>query len=238
MIRTFRSLTRVDPGFAVPSQVQTFRLYIPDTQVKDPTRVARIEEEISHHIEALPGVSSVGISESLPMNGGDYLDGMFIKDHVYASSETPLCPQEYVAPGFFKTLGTPLVAGREFTWSEIYNKVPVAVVSEKFAREYWHHPSDALGRQIGGDPKNPKSTWREVVGVVGDVHQDGVDKEVPDSVYLPILANFGAGDYVSRNIAFAIRSSRSGTESLMNEVQQAVWSVDPNLPLAEVRTLD
>jgi predicted permease len=238
MIRTFHALSSVDPGFTAPSEVQTFRVYIPETQVKDPMRVLRMQEDILHKLADLPGISSAGISESLPMDGGGYLDGMFVKDRVYTSNETPLCWQEYVTPGFFKTLGTPMVAGREFTWSEIYNRVPVVMVSEEFARKYWHDPSSAVGKQIGGDPRNPKSTWREVVGVVGDVHQDGVDKEAPDSVYWPILTNYGAVDFVGRDTAFVIRSSRAGSESLMNEAQQAVWSVDPSLPLAEIHTLD
>src|SRR5205823_2335899 len=85
-----------------------------------------------------------------------------------------------VDPGFFKTLGTPLVAGRDLTWSDIYNKVPVAIVSERMAREYWRDPASALGKQIR---VSPKDDWRQIVGVVGDVRDDGVDKEAPSSVY-------------------------------------------------------
>jgi predicted permease len=235
MIRTFRALTRVDPGFTTPSEVQTFRVYIPETQVKDPTRVVRIQEEISHRIGALPGVSAVGISENLPMNGGGYLNEIFVPGHVYDSNKILLYPDEYVAPGAFKTLGTPLIAGHDFTWSDIYNRVPMVIVSEKFAREYWHDPSSALGKQVGD---GPNGAWRQVIGVVRDVHQDGVDKEAPASIYFPILTGYGKVDYVSRNVAFAIRSPRAGSAGLMNEVQRAVWSVDPNLPLAEALTLD
>jgi predicted permease len=235
MIRTFRALTRVDPGFTTPSEVQTFRVYIPETQVKDPTRVVRIQEEISHRIGALPGVSAVGISENLPMNGGGYLNEIFVPGHVYDSNKILLYPDEYVAPGAFKTLGTPLIAGHDFTWSDIYNRVPMVIVSEKFAREYWHDPSSALGKQVG-DGRD--GAWRQVIGVVRDVHQDGVDKEAPASIYFPILTGYGKVDYVSRNVAFAIRSPRAGSAGLMNEMQRAVWSVDPNLPLAEVLTLD
>jgi predicted permease len=235
MIRTFRALTRVNPGFEAPSEVLTFRVYIPETQVKDPARVFRIEQAISQTIATLPGVSSAGVSADLPMDGGGDLDGVFVKDRIYASSETPLYRYDYVAPGFLKTLGTPLVAGRDFTWSEIYSKVPVAMVSEKFARDFWRDPSSAIGKQIGGGPKNP---WREIVGVVGDVRQDGVDKEAPASVYLPVLASFFGGDYVSRDVAFAIRSPRAASAGMMSEVQRAVWSVDSGLPLSEVYTMD
>jgi predicted lysophospholipase L1 biosynthesis ABC-type transport system permease subunit len=113
----------------------------------------------------------------------------------------------------------------------------VAIVSEKLAREYWHDPSNALGKQIRSTPKDD---WREVVGVVGNIHDDGMDKGALTSVYWPILtAHFEDEDVeVQRSVAFALRSPRAGSESLVNEVRRAVWSVDPDLPLADVQTLD
>jgi predicted permease len=244
MIRTFRALTRVNPGFITPSEVQTFAVSIPDTQVRSPERVVRIEEAISEKIAALPGVSSVGISNRLPMDGSVAAYPVFIKAGVhsaYSAGGLPVLHTEPVpiTPGFLKTLGTPLVAGRDFTWSDIYNEAPVAMVSENFAREYWHDPASALGKQIRRN--RTKGQWRNVVGVVADVYQDGVDKEPPYSVYWPILmANYGGRPNVSveRNVTFAIRTPRAGSESFMNEVRRAVWSVDPNLPLFEVHTLD
>ncbi|MBO0862985.1 MAG: ABC transporter permease [Chloracidobacterium sp.] len=238
MIRTFLALTRVNPGFVAPSELQTFRIGIPDTYVKDPEGVPRIEEEILRKIEAIPGVSSVSLSWSVPMDDSDWNDAVFAKDRAYGPGELPLHRYEYAAPGFFKTLGAPLVAGRDFTWSEIYNKVPVAIVSEKLAREYWSAPSNALGKQIRASQKDD---WREVVGVVGDVHQNGVDQEAPSSVYWPILlAGFlGRSDvFPIRGVTFAIRSQRAGSEGLVNEIRRAVWSVAPYLPLAKVNTLD
>jgi predicted permease len=172
------------------------------------------------------------------MDGGGYNNPVFAKDSVYAPGENPMCRFLFVAPGFFKTLGTPLLAGRDITWSELYNKVPVAIVSAKFAREYWGDPASALGKQIRASQKDD---WREVVGVVRDIHHDGVDKEAPSSVYWPILrANFSGNGVVEaiRHVKFAIRSPRSESESLMNEIRQAVWSVAPSLPLKEVNMLD
>jgi putative ABC transport system permease protein len=238
MIRTFRALTRVNPGFVAPAEVQTFRVAILDAQAPTPERVLRIEEEILRKLEAIPGVSSVGFSGRVPMDGGGGENPVFAKDRVLAPGVVPNHRYGYAAPGFFKTLGAPLVAGRDFTWSDNYNKVPVAIVSEKLAREYWSDPASALGKQIR---ESQTGGWREVVGVVGDVHQDGVDKEAPTSVYWPILlANFlGRSDVVAlRNVTFSIRSPRAGSEALINEIRQAVWSVAPSLPLNEVRTLN
>jgi predicted permease len=238
MIRTFRAMTRVNPGFVAPSEVQTFSVAIREAQIPDPERVARIEEEILRKIEAIPGVSSVSLSRNVPMDGIGWNSTVFAKDR----DDAPGAPLNrlygFVAPGFFKTLGTPLVAGRDFAWNEIYNEVPVAIVSEKFAREYWGDPSNALGKQIR---EGPKGDWREVVGVVGDVYQNGVDKEAPTSVYWPILvARFkGSQDVLAqRDVSFAIRSPRASSEGLINEIRQAVWSVAPYLPAAEINTLN
>ncbi|HXX22575.1 MAG TPA: FtsX-like permease family protein, partial [Terriglobia bacterium] len=238
MIRTFRALTGVDPGFVAPAELQTFRIDIPDTQVKEPERVARIEEEILHKTEAIPGVSSVGLSMSVPLDGNEWTDPLFAKDRADSQGDIHLHRFRFVAPAFFKTLGTPLLAGRDLTWNDTYNKLPVAIVSEKVAREYWHSPSNALGKQIR---VSTKDDWREIVGVVGNTRDDGMDKEATSSVYWPILVAHFEGDpdvEVRRYVTYSIRSPRAGSESLMNEVRRAVWSVDPDVPLSDVHTLD
>ncbi|MGH9838190.1 MAG: ADOP family duplicated permease [Blastocatellia bacterium] len=240
MIRTFRALTSVHPGFVAPAEVQTFRVGIRDTQVKERERLLRIQEEILHKLEAIPGVSSVGLSFYVPMDGSGFNSQVFARDSASAPGELPLqCRFGFVAPGFFQTLGTPLLAGRDVTWSDLYNLAPITLVSEKFAREHWGDSASALGKQIR---QSQKGDWMEIVGVVGDVRQDGVDKEPPAYVYWPIMVANVAGadvfDFPLRNGTFSIRSPRAGTEGLMNEARQAVWSVIPNLPLAEVRTLN
>ena len=237
MVRTFRALTRVNPGFVAPSEVQTFRVDIPDTMVKNPMDVTRLQEEIAHKLEAIPGVSSVGISRNLPMDHTAWTGPMMIEGRVYAPGENP--PRArfgFLSPGFLKTLGTPLVAGREFTWNDIYNEPPVIMVSENFARQYWANPADALGKKV-----REVKEWREIIGVVGDVRQDGVDKEAPITVYWPILTfeiEGNPAEGVRRRVAFAMRSQRTGQESFSKEMRSAVRAVAPNLPLFDVYTLN
>lgn len=234
MIRTFRALTRVDPGFVAPSEVETFTVDISNTEVKEPERVARIEEAIQQKLEAIPGIRSVGLSRNIPMDGGIWHDSVYIKDRADSQMKTPACRYEFVAPGFFKTLGTPLIAGHDFTWSDIYNRVPVVIVSEKFARENWQVSASALGKQVR---EGPGGEWREIIGVVRDVHQDGVDKEAPSSVYWPIFtAGFLLGEE-RRRVSFTMRTSRAGSESFIDEVRRAVWSASPTLALADLHTL-
>ena len=237
MIRTFRALTGVDPGFVAPAQLQTFQVDIPDTQVKEPERVTRLQEEILHKLEAIPGVASVGLSMSVPLDGNQWSDPIYVKDRAYSPGEMQLQRFRFAAPGFFKTLGTPFLAGRDFTWDDTYNKHPVAIISEKVAREYWPDPAGALGKQIRVATKDD---WREIVGVVGNTRDDGMNKDAPKCVYWPMLvAHFEGSDIdVRRYVTFSIRTPRAGSASLLSEMRQAVWSVDPNLPLSYVRTLD
>jgi predicted permease len=238
MIRTFRALTEVKTGFVGPAALQTFRISIVGAQVKEDEKVVRMEEEISDRLAAIPGVSSVGISSKLPMTGQSWSDPIFLEDRTYAEGQLPpLRRFKFISPGYFSTLGTPLVAGREITWNDTYKKIQVAMVSENLARELWHDPSAALGKRIR---VGSKDDWREIIGVVGDVYDDGVIKPATKSVYWPLMMDhFESDDSMAmRNVAFAIRSSRTGSESYLNDVRQAVWSMNPNLPLADVHSLD
>jgi predicted permease len=238
MIRTFRALTKVNPGFAAAAELQTFRISIPETHVKEPERAIRVEEEILHKLESIPGVSSVSIGTKLPMDREGWHDPILLQGRTYAEGEfPPLRLFKFVSPGFLKTLGTPLIAGREITWTDTYNKAPVAMISENLAHEYWREPADALGKRI---QVSTKDDWREIIGVVGDVHDDGVNKKPPTSVYWPLLqTHFESEDIsVRRDVAFVVRTPRSGSETFLKNVREAVWSADANLPLAEVHTLD
>jgi predicted permease len=237
MIRTFRALTRVNPGFAGAAELQAFRIYIPDARVKEAERAIRMEEEILHKLEAIPGVSSVGIGTILPMQGnGGWHDPILLEERTYAAGEfPPLRLFKFVSPGFLKTLGTPLIAGREVTWNDTYNKAPVAMISENLAREYWKEPAESLGKRIR---VSTKDDWREIIGVVGDVHDEGVNKKPPTCVYWPLLqARFESDDISARrDVAFVLRTPHAGSEALLKNVREAVWSVDANLPLADVHT--
>ena len=238
MIRTFRALTKVNPGFVAPAGLQTFRISIPETHVKEAESVIRMEEEILHKLEAIPGVSSVSIGTKLPMDGDGWHDPILLEGRTYAEGEfPPLRLFKFVSPGFLKTLGTPLVAGREPTWTDTYKKIPVAMISENLAREYWSEPAKSLGKRI---QVSTKDDWREIIGVVGDVHDDGVNKKPPTCVYWPLLqARFESEDIsVRRGVAFVIRTPRAGSEAFLKSAREAVWSVDANLPLASVHTFD
>jgi predicted permease len=237
MIRTFRTLRQVQPGFTNPEEIETLRIYISDAQVKDPAQAIRMEQNILDKIAALPNVQSVGLSSTVPMDGDGWRDPVFAEDRVYSESQIPpLRRFRMVSPGLLKTMGNTLVAGRDFTWTDIYDKRPVALVSENMARELWHDPAKAVGRRIR---ESLKGSWREIVGVVADERDDGVNQKPPTIAYWPLMMDDFSGEapFVQRGVTIMVRSSRTGSSGFVRDVGQAVWSMNPDLPLANVRTL-
>ena len=239
MIRTFEILRTVDPGFADPQHLQLVRISIPEALVTDPERVTQIQNRILDKLAAIRGVKGVGFVSEMPMEGFDSSwDEIFAQDKAYADNTiAPLRLYKYASPGLLQTAGTRLVVGREITWSEIYGLQPVVMVSEGLAREMWGTPSGAIGKHVREFPKMP---WHEVVGVVQDVREEGLQKKAPEIVYWPPLMKDldGPGPAQAiRTATFVIRSERAGTESFLNEVRAAVWAVNAELPLASVRTM-
>ena len=238
MIRSFRALTHVNPGFA-PAHVETFRIEIPSTDVKNDEQVPQVEQQMRDKIAALPGVKDVAFSNSLPMDGRQWQDVLFAQDHASdaRAGMTKLRQFNMVSPEYFATVRIPIIAGRSFTWSAIYNKIHEVVISENFAREYWRTPANALGKRVR---VSAVDDWAEIVGVAGDARYNGVTEPAPSYVYFPIMAtNFETGPIrVERSPAFIVRASRAGSQALLSEIREAVWSVDHNIPLSNIHALD
>jgi predicted permease len=240
MIRTFRALVHVSPGFSDPASLETFSVAIPETQIPDTQkeRVLRMQQAIADKLAAIPGVQSVSLATSIPMNGDMNFNPVAAADRTYKEGELPpLRAFKYIAPGFFATMNTPIVAGRDITWAEEYQKRPVAIVSENFAREYWGSPAAAIGKRIR---EVPIEEWREIIGVARDVYYDGSGQPAPTVAYWPLFQNQFNGDkeMMRRYVNFVLRTPRAGSASLLAEMQKAVWTVNPDLPLADAKTLN
>ncbi len=244
MIRTFQSLLAVDPGFANPSQLQTLRLAIPQAVEPDPMRVLRMQNDIVNALEAIPGVSSAAFVTAMPLESRDadwdVLDVQGAPSFLSAD-ENPIRRFQYTSPGMLRTAGTRLVAGRDIEWADVYEERPVAMISENLARELWGSPDAALGQRIApARATDDGRTWREVVGVVQDVRDVGLAAAPPTIVYWPSLMRAFYSFQpitVQRSMTFVVRSARAGTPALVAQMQQAVGSVNRDLPLAAVRTM-
>ncbi len=240
MIRTFQALRTVEPGFTHAEHLQTMQISIPDSLVKEPQRVTRIQNDIEDKLRAIPGVSSVGFASAMPMEGIEPgWDLIYAEGKNYVGEIAPLRMFNNVSPGFFHTLGTRIVAGREYTWTDLYGLRPVAIVSENLARELWGTPFAALGKRLAVSSKFG-GRWHEVIGVVENVRENGVQEKAPAIVYWPSMMTglYAPHDVdAARGVTFAIRSDRAGTAGFLNEIRQAVWSVNSSLPLASVQTM-
>jgi putative ABC transport system permease protein len=228
MARTFVAMRQVQPGFVRPAEVQTFGLALPASVISDQQQVARTYEEIAARLQQVPGVVGVGLSNSIAMDGGRGGAPIFVEERP-VSGTPPLRKVKVIGPGYFETMGNPVVAGRGLTWTDLHQPMHIAIVSDNFAREYWGEPAKAIGKRIGGFPGD----WYEIVGVVGDERSNGVNRPPPITVYLPM-----AGDFISRNMSYVVRSTRVGAPGFLRELQQAVWSITPSVPLGNVRTLE
>jgi predicted permease len=238
MIRTFEALRDVDPGFAAPESLQTFRVGIPPPLVPDAQGVWRLQQSIADAIETIPGVESVGFTNALPMEQvTTNWDGIEVEGADNNLESMALRVYNSASHDYLQTMGISLVAGRGFTLEDVEGLRPVALVSETLARELWQTPDAALGRRIrapGGGP------WRDIIGVVADVQMNGLDAVSPATVYWPpVMADFYRGQpfFVQRGVAFAIRSPLAGSPALARQIEEAVWSVNASLPVAGLRTM-
>ena len=240
MIRTFQALRDVHPGFTRASEVQTLRLFIPESQIKEETAVVRMQQAVVDKLAAVPGVTSVALVSTVTMTGDGSHDPLYAQDRVYTDSQLPpLRLFKFASPGFMKTMGGTLIAGRDFTWTDAYEQRPVAMVSESLARELWNEPAAAVGKRVR---PFQKGEWREVVGVVSDMRDDGLNKKPASAVYWPLLTKRfietpDARPELARGFTVVIRSSRTGANGFVDELSQSVWAVNPNLPVSGVRTL-
>jgi putative ABC transport system permease protein len=240
MIRTFQELHRVRPGFTAADQIQNVSILIPVPVEPSVERVVRMENDMVERLAAIPGVKAVGFASESPMqNEGVGWDAVRAEGQPEIGQDIP--PMRLfrsVSPGVFQAEGTRLLAGRAYEWTDLYGVRPYVMISENLARELWGDPRAAVGKRLAASL--PGSPWREVIGVVEDVRYNGVDQPAPAIVYWPAYRNNfyrGTSKDVLRGLTFAIRSERAGTENFLNQVNEAIWSVNPNLAIASVRTM-
>jgi putative ABC transport system permease protein len=229
MARTFVAMRQVEPGFVRPAEVQTFRIALSRALIGDRQQVARAYEQIAERLKQVPGVGAVGLASSVSMDGTTGRSPLFVEDRPVAGTP-PARRAKYIGPGYFETMGNPIVAGRAITWTDVHRPAAVALISENLAREYWGEPANALGKRIGGLPEQ----WSEIVGVVGNERAEGLNHPAPAIVYWPLADRA----FVVRNMTYVVRSGRVGAPGFVRELQQAVWSVNAQVPLASVQTLD
>jgi predicted permease len=245
MLRSFLALREVDPGFSNADDVLTFRVTIPETLIASDLEAAVTLEDLARRIRDLPGVESVSATSALPMEGRTAQDPLLVEDVPWSGDDIPPVRRfKSVMGDYSSTVQHSLIAGREIEWTDIRDRAPVAVVTENFAIEYWGNAARAVGERIAmlSSAVAADNRWHEIVGVVGDVHDEGIVQSPAPVIFWPMVMytrpeSEPGSLFVPRSMAFVVRSE-TPTATLIPEVRAALLAVNASLPLTDVRTLD
>jgi putative ABC transport system permease protein len=231
MVHTMLRLARVDPGFD-PHNLQTFMFSLTGPQWPD-ARKQVFYDAVVERLRAVPGVENAAVTYSLPILGSNWWNVFNFPgktaEHWISVGEFPNAGMVPVTAGYFETLRIPLVTGRYFNRSDTPDSLPVAIVNSSVARKYWLN-EDPVGKQIRqGFPTEPFGPWRTIVGVVGDIKQEGVDRETSPQVFMPIVQQ-------PRTTVFAIARTRVTVPT--SSLAAAIHDLDRTVPVFNDRTVD
>ena len=236
VLHSFWKLTRVDLGFR-PDHILTFGLRIPLTRFSQPEQTVAFYRQLLDKIQAIPGVSTVSASTGIPLLGPSFGRAFSIAGRPSGDpSSRPGAGFNMVTPTYFRTFGIQIVEGRSFTGQDVAGAVPVAVVNETFARKYLSNVNPLTQRVVverlipGGARLGPPIEW-QIVGVYSDVHNNGVRGEDSPEINVP----FWQSPWPDAGIEVRTSGDPAG---IINSVAAAVQSVDSDLGLDQVRTMD
>jgi predicted permease len=242
MLRSFQALRTVDPGFD-PQGVLTLRLTLPMAKYPDATDRADFYWRLQERLSGLPGVASVGAADNIPMGGGINRSGTWFEDFPVTAEQVPdVLESTRVTAGYLETMGMKVLEGRLLDAFDARDRTGAVVVTRAMAEHYWPGKS-ALGKRLtqnadlGQAAGGSDIPWQTIVGVVEDVRTMGMDQDPVPVIYFPVLLNVpDEAQRTPRGMVLAIRTETEPT-ALLPAVQEAIWAQDPNLPLADVRTM-
>ena len=229
LIRSFMSVERVNPGFDAQN-VLGMRLSVSGTSYKGDRREV-FYRELLERVRGLPGVESAAIADNLPLSGGIGWGGISIEGYQPSIGQEMIQSDARVAGvGYFETMKIPLINGRLFDERDTEESSPVIVIDEKMARSYWPNSNPIGGRiKFGGlDSENP---WMTIVGVVGSVKQYDLESESRVTMYFPASQALGSTMYL-------VARTYTSPSSLAATVTSQVRSMDPNIPIFDIKTMD
>ncbi len=242
LVKSFAGLRRTDPGFAV-EHVTTMKLSLPEAKYGKGAPLSRLQEDVEARLAAIPGVRSAALALALPLEMGTDLP-FTIEGEYVAGSNKGVGEAYYrsVGPSYFGVLRIPVKEGRRFDSRDRRGGAPVALINQAAARKFWPH-RPALGQRIVlGQPFVPEyadSQPREIVGIVGDVHEEGLGREAPPIIYIPLAQQNDAITALGvRLIPMSLIVRADAGTGLLGQIQQAVWAVDPEQPITDVRTME
>jgi predicted permease len=229
MMRSFVRLQQVKPGFD-PENVLTMRVGLPGSKYDTPEKRRIFYKEMLERIGALPGVVAGGATTNLPLLG-NWGRSLTVEGYpVLSVGQAPLVNHHLITPNYFKAIGIPILSGRDFNDTDTPEGQKVTIIDERLAREYWPNQSP-LGKRVRFGPPESNEPWHTIVGVVGNIKNESLRLTQGKSVYLP------HSQRALGNMGLAVRAAGS-PKNLAEAIRRQVKEMDPNLPLANVRTMN
>lgn len=227
LFRSFLALRTVDLGFD-PENVVTARLSVVRAKYEDNDAVRRFFETVRQRLESLPLVMSAGMVWQLEIVGGASDNANDVGDLPDGTEGRRLIDTKFASLGYFEAMGMRLVEGRFFERGDLDAATPGAIITRSMAEDVWPGVS-AVGRRVR--PLLRGYPWHTIVGVIEDVHTEGVKRPAEATVYFPYTdINIGS-------MAFVIRSG-APMSAILSALQREVWAIDPDVPIAEVTTME
>lgn len=233
LVRTFYSMLRSSAGFDA-TRVVTFELPLPTSKYSDTARMAQLYQQVLFRIKSITVVQSTGFASVVPMGGAPDGTVVRIPEHPARNrADQPFANYSFASPGYFATIGTPLLRGRDFSDADTLNSAPVTIITSSMARKYFHG-EDPIGKQVGvGLVKIP---GRTIVGVAADIKHASLREEPDPEMFVPYSQNEIKVWPSMQAMQFAIRT-KTDASAITESVRQAVHAVDPDLPIAKLATL-
>jgi putative ABC transport system permease protein len=231
MVKSALRQRAVDPGFTTENLATVF-VTPPDANYPGPEEITDFYDRLLATVVAMPGITDASIATELPKGSIDrsipiYVEGTALPN----TAQFPSYPTQNIEAGYFATTGIPLLRGRDFTNRDFRGAQPVVIVNESFAQRHWPDESP-LGKRLAfqGLPESDED-WFEVIGIVADTYNAGYGGPVHPGVYLP------ARQLPSWDV-FLVARTVADPRSVMANLREAIWSIDPDLPLSEFRTME
>jgi len=231
LIDSFRRLYSTDPGFSAHNLL-TMRISLPRQKYKEPTQQALFFQQLLQRIKTLPGIDAVTLTSYLPVSG---VPGLW-NNSFHLEGQEPASPRDesiaslrWVAPDYFRTLGIPLRHGRSFADTDTMSQPRVVVVDQAMVDKFLPH-QDPLGKRIEIDYGEKAPT--EIVGVVGNVRQTALEKPPEPHIYLPYTQSPVPG------MTLIVQTSVDNPKVLADPIRRAVWELDKNQPVQDIRTME
>ena len=234
MVRTVANLFAIDSGFD-PKNVLTMRVSTPSAYYPDSVKVVAFHEELKRRVSGIPGVTAMGTVRILPLatEMGDW--GLNVEGYTPPPNQGTPSDWQVVTPGYFEAMGLKLVEGRFIEDRDRMDAPLAMVVNQEFVEKYLSG-RDPLGRRvrIGG---SPDSAFYTVVGVVENVHHNGLTREVKTQFYAPLAQFAAAPGNTTRSFNLVIKTA-GDPMSIINRVREAIRGLDPRLPVSDIRSME